>query len=207
MEMVKIKRTGAPDLIFNGEEIASVSGRYLNGRELSRWTDLKLYLTEERKLGIELIFVTPVEGEFNYSRAKICDSPQEVFDWLFGSNGALKPRSPEAAREIVGKLRFTSNEWAFVHMCANLHNLTWSAYARCVLVGYKLPPLRNVREALDAIIELGNRLNEQFKQQQSYYQQGFIHTRAFEQLIPWAKEQFTLLRKLKTLLERGEDNG
>lgn len=204
MEMIKIRRTGAPDLIFHGEEVASVSGRYLNGRELSRWTDLRLYLTEERKLGIELIFITPVEGEFNYSRAKICDSPQEVFDWLFGSNGALKPRSPEAPREVVSKLRLTPNEWAFVHMCANLHNLTWSAYARCLLVGYELPPPPPVRDALDIVWKLGNTLNADLYVLHWAWGQNYISRGLFKLMVEESKGRIKLLQELKSLLEGGK---
>lgn len=202
---IKLKLTNAPEISFKGEKIASITGRRIGGRVLSRWIDLNFYLTREGKVVVERTFVTPVEGEFNSTRAKICDSPQEAFNWLLGPNGALKPRDPESPRGIVAKLRLTSNEWGYIQTCASLHQLSWSAYARCLLVGYELPPPPPVREALDVVRNLGNTLNTDLYVLHWAWDQNYISRGVFKLMVEESKRRINLLQELKSLLEGKKD--
>lgn len=82
MKQYTIKRDGQRNLTFQGELIAEAHGRWQNGREQNRWTDLTLYKTAGGKYVLQNEYNTQWQGEANSDDAWVLATAQEVYDKL-----------------------------------------------------------------------------------------------------------------------------
>jgi hypothetical protein len=84
-----ISRTGAPDLAFQGEEIASASTRWVRGQQQNRWHELTLYQTTGGKFVAAREYITQWQGESGETEARVCESEADVIEF-FGQTDAAK---------------------------------------------------------------------------------------------------------------------
>jgi hypothetical protein len=89
-----IKRDNERDLVFTGEQIASVSSTPNNASSsysgsTGRWTELRLYRTKGGKYVCQSIGRTQWEGEHDRHGAVVCETAEAVCEF-FGSSWLAK---------------------------------------------------------------------------------------------------------------------
>lgn len=110
MKTFSVKRDGLRDLRFKGEKLAFASGRWTNGVERNRWSERRLYKTASGKYVVHSAYRTCWQGESDSDDAVVCDSPQEVYDFLIGENdGRLSLLAKELLEEAAKKERVFSD--------------------------------------------------------------------------------------------------
>ena len=87
METITLERTGERNLRFKGEMLGSASSHWINGVEQNRWTEYEIYKTETGKYVVAITHVTCWQGEVNGYQAEVCNTPEEVYDFLTDNDG------------------------------------------------------------------------------------------------------------------------
>jgi EXLDI family protein len=77
MQQYRLAREGKVDLLFNGEEIVSLSSKDEDPEKL-RWRDLTVYRTEKGKFVIYDVGHSQIEGERTKRRAWVCDTYADI---------------------------------------------------------------------------------------------------------------------------------
>lgn len=99
MDKIKIARDNEPDLVFDGEQIASVTSKG-RSRDTGRWTKLELYKTESGKFICVEIGCTQWEGERTRNRAVVVELEHDIQDF-FGFGWLAKELYADAGIEAV----------------------------------------------------------------------------------------------------------
>lgn len=81
-ERITIDRTGKPPLVFEGEVIAEVDGKWTNGRENNRWHALTLYRTAGRRYVLHVAYRTQWQGELDHDVAEVATAPRDLATWV-----------------------------------------------------------------------------------------------------------------------------
>lgn len=99
-----IKCDGAPDLIFEGELLASVNNKQSNTKsgkiKNGRWTVLELYRTKGGKFVCSKVGRSEKEGEHQQHTAAACSDEQAVIEF-FGQGWLSKALYEQAGIENV----------------------------------------------------------------------------------------------------------
>lgn len=77
METIKVKRTGLAPLVFEGEKLGEVGGKWSAGRELTRWWDFTAYRATNSFV-FEIRLRTCWQGETDEYIVKIYDTLAEL---------------------------------------------------------------------------------------------------------------------------------
>jgi len=96
MEQHVAKRTGQPPLRFEGEQLAEISGRWQDGRELNRGHDLVVYRTAAGKIILSIHYWSQWQGESEQWTAAVVDRVADVSAELLEHDplGFLPPAHP-----------------------------------------------------------------------------------------------------------------
>jgi len=82
MDQVTLTRDGKRDLRFVGDMLAEAGGKWRNGREQTRWTELTLYRTAAGKLVLHRQYRTLWQGEENGSSAEVYADAKSLVEAL-----------------------------------------------------------------------------------------------------------------------------
>ena len=96
----KINRTGERPLRFKGELIGEGGGKWHNGREQTRWTEIEIYRTTGGNLVGVNAYVTLWQGESGTTDARVCKSEAELVEFL-GTSEIAKAAYKEAGIDIA----------------------------------------------------------------------------------------------------------
>ena len=78
MELFTLENDNAPDVKFNGEQLAFASSADPYGSHNGRWTELRLYKTAGGKFVCQSAGLTQWQGEKNRYSAQVCDKESDV---------------------------------------------------------------------------------------------------------------------------------
>ncbi|WP_144306977.1 hypothetical protein [Oceanidesulfovibrio marinus] len=98
-ETYTLERENAPDVRFEGWEVARADSRRL-GENPPRWTSLWLYVSKGGKILAHKVGHTRLEGEVNLYTLHICDTPAELREVL-GHGWLAKSLYDEAGIDYV----------------------------------------------------------------------------------------------------------
>lgn len=99
----KVNRTDERPLRFRGEKIADADGKWLNGRQQTRWTEIRIYRTTGGNLVGVIEDVTLWQGEHGSTAARVCRSEAELIEYL-GTSELAKAAYAEAEIECVEEI-------------------------------------------------------------------------------------------------------
>ncbi len=102
MRKITVERDNAPDLIFEGEKIASATSQD-RSRETGRWTILRLYKTKSGKFVCHEIGATQWQGERERNRAGVFELESDVVGF-FGYGWLAKELYGEAEINAVEEI-------------------------------------------------------------------------------------------------------
>jgi len=80
MEKIRVHRDGMKDLVFEGEQLASASGRWRSGQEQTRWDVLELYKTKSGRYVMCRIYRTCWQGETDSHQADVYEDVEALRD-------------------------------------------------------------------------------------------------------------------------------
>lgn len=82
--MITVTRTGAPPLVFEGEEVASSDSRQVDGSgyRKNRWHEVQVWRTAGGNFVASIRYRTCWQGEEDLSWAKSAGSASEISVWL-----------------------------------------------------------------------------------------------------------------------------
>lgn len=84
MEKIRLHRDNQKDLVFNGEEIASTSSKWISGQDQTRWTEYTLYRTAGGKYVLQRVYITRWQGESGSEEAEIFDDADALGEHIGG---------------------------------------------------------------------------------------------------------------------------
>lgn len=107
MESITLERTGERNLRFKGKMLGSASSHRINGVEQNRWTEYEIYKTETGKYVVAISSITCWQGEVNSYQVEVCNTPEEVYNFLTDSDGygycLLSNQAKKALEEAAEK--------------------------------------------------------------------------------------------------------
>jgi hypothetical protein len=99
-ESITLNPTVGRKIKFTGELIGDAGGKWQNGREQTRWTELELYRTESGKYVLSNEYVTCWQGESGSHTVTIFDSAKALIKYL-ESDGGLGRLDTELLRDAA----------------------------------------------------------------------------------------------------------
>jgi hypothetical protein len=82
MSTITLPRTGLRSFSFEGELLADADSQRTSGPCESRWWELALYSTADKRYVIAVGYRTQWQGEHETDKAVVLDTPGEVEKWL-----------------------------------------------------------------------------------------------------------------------------
>lgn len=96
-----LTRDGLKDLKFTGELLATVSNKWVAGKDNTRWHELSLYKAKSGKYVLQRVYVTLWQGELGNHAAAAYDTAEEVLDALTDEDGGLSDLDKELLQEAA----------------------------------------------------------------------------------------------------------
>ena len=100
-EKFEIMRDTEKNLVFEGEKVAFVSNKWINGQDQSRWNELTLYRTKGGKYVLKRKYVTCWQGESGSLEADIYDNVSDLVNTFGGGGSAFTVLEKELMEEAA----------------------------------------------------------------------------------------------------------
>lgn len=101
MKTFTLEQTAGKSVRFTGVQIATAGGRFQNGREQNRYTELTLWRTKGGKYVLMIDYTTQWQGESCSTRVIPCATPADVVAELTDEAGEIGRLDAELLRDAM----------------------------------------------------------------------------------------------------------